>query len=228
LANGEGTSMIVELDGSYYAVGGKVSAGYREYKVDDGYQNDVVGLVFVPLAQVKEVSKSLVRRREIGMGVNNKRGTGMDCIELATFYIGDKWLGINAMHVDEAVTSAGLTAIPGSPDFVIGKFVYNNELITVIDIRTQLKLSKVAFDPEAPIVVVRADNAHIGIVVDALGEIPEICLDRVDKGNSILDSNKGYVDCIIKPEPNGDMKELLVVIDPTKLVRSLLGKLPDE
>ena len=67
----------------------------------------------------------------------------MDCIELATFYIGDKWLGINAEHVDEAVNSAGLTTIPGSPDYVIGKFVYNNELITVIDIRTQLRLPRI-------------------------------------------------------------------------------------
>jgi chemotaxis signal transduction protein len=124
--------------------------------------------------------------------------------------------------VDEAVTSEGLTTIPGSPDYVIGKFVYNDELITVIDIRTQLRLPKVRFDRNAPIVVVRADSAHIGIVVDALGEIPEICMDRVDKANSVLDSGKGYVDCIIKPELHSDQKELLVVIDPTRLVQSLI------
>ncbi|MGE4194201.1 MAG: chemotaxis protein CheW [Pseudodesulfovibrio sp.] len=222
LRNGRGTSRIIEFDGSYYAVGAKVSAGYREFKVDDGYVNDVLGMVFVPLAEVSERKKSVVRRREIGMGVSHKRATGADCIELATFYIGDKWLGINAVHVDEAVTSEGLTTIPGSPDYVIGKFVYNDELITVIDIRTQLRLPKVRFDRNAPIVVVRADSAHIGIVVDALGEIPEICMDRVDKANSVLDSGKGYVDCIIKPELHSDQKELLVVIDPTRLVQSLI------
>ena len=226
LPNGEGTSMIIEFEGAYYAVGAKVSAGYREYKVDDGYENDVIGLVFVPLAEVSDQKQRVVRRREIGMGVSHKRTTGMDCIELATFYIGDKWLGINASHVDEAVNSEGITTIPGSPDFVIGKFVYNDELITVIDIRTQLKLPKIKFNPDSPIVVVRADSAHIGIVVDALGEIPEICMDRVDKGNSVLDSCRGYVDCIIKPEMHSALKELLVVIDPTRLVQSLLGTLP--
>jgi len=222
LRNGQGASKIIEFEKSYYAVGAKVSAGYREYKVGDGYRNDILALVFVPLAEVSERRDAVVRRREIGMGVSHQRGSGMDCIELATFYIGDKWLGINAEHVDEAVNSAGLTTIPGSPDYVIGKFVYNNELITVIDIRTQLRLPPKRFDPNAPIVVVRADNAHIGIVVDALGEIPEICLDRVDRGNNMLDSHKSYIDCIIKPDPRGESKELLVVIEPTRLVKTLI------
>ena len=179
-------------------------------------------MVFVPLAEVSERVETIVRRREIGMNVRHQRATGMDCMELATFYIGDKWLGINAEHVDEAVNSEGLTTIPGSADYVIGKFVYDDELITVIDIRTQLRLPPKKFDPNAPVVVVRADNANIGIVVDALGEIPEICMDRVDRGNSMLDSTKGYVDCIIKPDQHSEIKELLVVIDPTRLVKSLI------
>ena len=222
LKNGAGASEIIEFEDSYYAVGAKISAGYREYKVDDGYRNDIVALVFVPLAEVSERVETVVRRREIGMNVRHQRATGMDCIELATFYIGDKWLGINAEHVDEAVNSEGLTTIPGSPDYVIGKFVYNDELITVIDIRTQLRIPPRKFDPNSPVVVVRADNANIGIVVDALGEIPEICMDRVDRANSVLDSSKGYVDCIIKPDQRSEVKELLVVIDPTRLVQALI------
>ena len=43
LKNGTGASEIIEFEDSYYAVGAKVSAGYREYKVDDGYRNDIVG-----------------------------------------------------------------------------------------------------------------------------------------------------------------------------------------
>jgi len=222
LPKGEGASRIIELGNYYYAVGAKVSAGYREYKVEDGYRNDIVALVFVPLAEATERVESVVRRREIGMGTSRQRSTGHDCIELATFYIGDKWLGINTDYVDEAINPEGLTTMPGTPDFVIGKFVHKEELITVIDIRTQLKLPAKEFDPTSPVVVVRADNANIGIVVDALGEIPEICLDRVDTTCSLLDSTDSYIDCIIKPEINSDFKELLVAIDPAKLVNKLI------
>lgn len=222
IANGEGSSKILEFEGAYYAVGVRVSSGYREYKVDDGYSNDVIALVFVPLADVSEQTNSIMRRREIGMGVSHHRSSGMDCIELATFFIGDKWLGINTKYVEEAITSEGLTVIPGSADHVLGKLVYNDELITVLDIRRQLKLPEKPFDPVSPVVIVRADNANIGIVVDALGEIPEICMDRVDKTNSVLDCSKGYVDCIIKPERDSGKTELLVAVDPTKLVNALV------
>ncbi len=49
-ANGERFSSVVELQGRHYTVGQQISAGYREYKCSDGYANDVVCLVFIPMA----------------------------------------------------------------------------------------------------------------------------------------------------------------------------------
>ncbi len=224
LPSGVGTSRIIEFEGHYYAVGSRTSAGYREYKVEDGYVNDVIGMVFVPLAEISDQVKKTYRRREVGMGVSNTRGQGMDCMELATFYIGDKWLGINATKVLEAINSDGITAIPGAHEFVIGKIMYEGKLIAVIDIRTQLKLPKTDYEPNAPIVVVDAGSSRVGLIVDALGEIPEVCMDRVDAGNCMLDSSESYTECIIKPDPNSESKELLVVLDPVRLVKVLMER----
>lgn len=222
LPRGEGSSSILEYHGHYYAVGAQTSSGYREYKVDDGYLNDIIGLVFVPLAENTERSSKKHRRREVGMGVSNSRGSGEDCLELATFYIGDKWLGINADHVREAINSEGITTIPGAHPFVIGKIMYNDLLIPVIDIRTQLNMPAMDFDMDAPIVVAQAGPTNIGLVVDALGEIPEVCMERVDTGHSILDSRESYIDCIIKPDKQSGSKELLVIIDPAKLIQAIV------
>lgn len=46
---GDRASTIVELDGSFYALGIQVSNGYREFKGIDGYANDVVCLSFIPI-----------------------------------------------------------------------------------------------------------------------------------------------------------------------------------
>lgn len=46
---GERDSTIVNLNGAGFAAGLQVSAGYREYKIKDGYENDVICLVFVPV-----------------------------------------------------------------------------------------------------------------------------------------------------------------------------------
>ena len=49
IKNAESYSGIVELDNKYYAVGSRCSSGYREYKVSDGYKNDIYTLVFTYL-----------------------------------------------------------------------------------------------------------------------------------------------------------------------------------
>ena len=46
---GDRESTIVDLDGRFHALGLQVSDGYREYKRGDGYVNDVVCLIFVPI-----------------------------------------------------------------------------------------------------------------------------------------------------------------------------------
>ncbi len=223
LPKGESTAKIIEFHGYYYAVGSRTSAGYREYKVNDGYENDVIGMVFVPLAEIADQKKRIHRRRQMGVGVANTRVSEQDCMELATFYIGNKWLGINATKVREAINSDGITTIPGAQEFVIGKLLHNNKVLTIIDIRTQLRLPDENFDTNAPIVVMETESDCVGLVVDALGEIPQVNLNRVDLGKNILDSQQSYIECIIKPADKSDQKDLLVVLDPAKLVRTLIG-----
>jgi hypothetical protein len=46
---GERDSTIVEMGLRSYALGLQVSEGYREYKQGDGYVNDVICMIFVPV-----------------------------------------------------------------------------------------------------------------------------------------------------------------------------------
>ncbi|BBO85955.1 hypothetical protein DSCO28_65210 [Desulfosarcina ovata subsp. sediminis] len=48
-SKGERDSTIVELGGRSYALGLQVSEGYREYKRGDGYLNDLICMIFVPI-----------------------------------------------------------------------------------------------------------------------------------------------------------------------------------
>lgn len=49
LRNGESHSNIIEINNEKYIVWSACSSGYREYKVSDGYKNDIVCMVFVKL-----------------------------------------------------------------------------------------------------------------------------------------------------------------------------------
>jgi hypothetical protein len=48
LPNGQHSSDIIQYDNQSYVLGMAASKGYREYKTADGYQNDVLALVFIP------------------------------------------------------------------------------------------------------------------------------------------------------------------------------------
>lgn len=49
LSNGKSTSCIVIHDGYYAILGCSVSSGYREFKVTDGYKEDVIAVVYIYL-----------------------------------------------------------------------------------------------------------------------------------------------------------------------------------
>ena len=215
-------SIIVYLD-HYSAVGARCGSGYREFKVKDGYDNDVIGMVFVPLASVSEAKgEARPQERRASIQVSRTRTGGKDCIEVASFFIGDRWLGINADHVLEAINPEGITIIPGAHKFVVGKVFYHGDPIPVVDIRQELRLPPKDINLETQIVVAKAGATKVGLLVDGLGEIPEVCLDRVEMANGLLDSQENYVECVIKPEPQSAGGNMLVVLDPERLVRYLV------
>jgi len=222
MKNGQGTSKVVEHNGYYYAVGGHASSGYREYKQGDGYINDVIALMFTPLAKVNTESAHPVRRRSDSVRVKGTADS-KDCIEVATFFIGTKWLGIKTENVVEAINPEGLTTVPGSHRFVKGRRIYKDLPLLVVDIRSILGLPEKEVDNDSQIIVLRFRGDQLfGLIADALGEIPQIPLDRVECSDHILDNSK-YTECIVKPDPGQPNGEMLMVLRP----EGIIGKLKE-
>jgi chemotaxis signal transduction protein len=222
MKNGQGTSKIIEYSGYYYAVGGHASSGYREYKQGDGYDNDVIALIFTPLAKVASEQAYTVRRRGESVRVKGNADS-KNSIEVATFFIGTKWLGIKTENVVEAINPEGLTTVPGSHKFVKGRRIYKDLPLLVVDIRSVLDLPDKEMDNDSQIIVLRFKGDQLfGLVADALGEIPQIPLDRVECSDHILDNSK-YTECIVKPDQSQPNGEMLMVLRP----EGIIGKLKE-
>ena len=222
-APGEGTSGIIAHQGQYYAVGSRTSAGYREYKVEDDYVNEIVGMVFVPLAEAPaRVSKH--HRPERGSEWSGARSGEAACLELATFYIGDRWFGICTDKIREAVKSAGITRLPGSSPIKVGTILYDNRTIPVLDLCAAMAIPRSSATPPSSIVLVDMGQSCIGILAEALGEVLEASLDQVDAAPPFLCGAGGYVDCIVKPRSNGT--PLLMVLDPIRMASTIGGAHP--
>lgn len=234
IRNGQGASGIVDFGGAYYAVGARVSDGYREYKGDtDSYKNDVVSLIFVPLGKASDIAiKKEKTSKHLRVEVSH-RFESDNTTEIASFFIGDKWLGIRSELVIEAVSAKGLTLIPGANRMLSGRINYNNRTIDVLNLSCELGVEPREITEDTQIVITKIDKdieesdepiKYFGILVDELGEIPEVPNSRIDSLNTVFGTNELLGDGIVKPETGGCETQMLVIIDPRKLLEKLLKK----
>jgi len=217
IPSGNGSSEIITYNDAYYAVGANTSAGYREYKVCDNYRNDVIGFIFMPLAQVKNESIKPARKREMRIDVRSD-SKGADTIEVATFYIGSRWLGIRTEHVVESVTPEGITIVPGACLFVKGQIIYQNIPTVILDIRSILEEEPRGIGKDSQIIIIKTEKMKIGLLVDGLGEIPEIPMSRIEEPEHLIEKHTRYTDVVVKPDPKSPNQEILVVLHPDGLV----------
>lgn len=182
LERGGRLSSIVALNGQYYALGVAMSAGYREYKTSDGYEDDVLALCAFPLGEVTPAAGLAVPPRSVAeQGRTRRLGSGGDLLEIATFYVGNQWLGIPAADVVEAIDAEGITpALGGNNALVAGVKMYRNNLISVLHLKRLIGNVSSSDEAASQIVVVRTRNkVCIGLLVDELGEIPEVARDEI-------------------------------------------------
>lgn len=225
LANGEGISNIIEHGGHYYAVGSQVSRGYREYKdAHDSYRNDVVALVFVPLcaANAEQRPQRDIERPRMQLQVGRSKEFG-DTVEIATFYVGENWFGVYSENVIEAIDLAGMTRVPGASSYLVGYVLHDSIPIPVVDIHQLLPKSE-SYRPTAnqQIVLVRLrENNLFGILVDALGEIPEVADHRIEALSSMFSGEGVIAESLVKPGPGQPPGELLLVLNPDKICQRI-------
>lgn len=224
LPAGEGRANIVAYEGRYYAVGSRMSAGYREYKsAQDAYRNDVVALVLVPLSD-RLATPQERSGADAGSGQYMTRPVGAeDALEIATFYIGGSWYGLRAEQVIEAADRCSITPVPGMPPWVRGCTMYQGRPISVFDL-TPLLPDQPTLKGDGQLVVLGLpeQDLRFGILVDELGDIPEIPLARIDPVPAMLgQSGSSMTDSLVRPDPGAPGRDILVVLSLEAIVRRL-------
>ncbi len=165
---------IRERDGQHVALGAALSKGYREYKTVDGHSSEVVALCAVPLGAVAAAAATKDVQAGRGETVRRPRA-GVEAFEVATFHIGRHWLGVKACDVLEAVDLAGLkpSAKQAADGLLAGYKLHEGQPVPVLRLARLLGIPDASAEDQQ-IVVVRTGARLLGLIVDALGQIPEI------------------------------------------------------
>ena len=218
---GNSTAKIIEFNDHYYAVGIKSSNGYREYKSDqDCYKNDVYGFVFMELDKVQSDESFPDQQVTQTRSGSSHLTPSEDYVEIATFYIGNQWYGIESKDVIEAIEYSQPTTIPGMPDAVVGSLFYRDRPIMVLNPSNVLGAHMDIKMGNVQIVVIKTALGLTGIVVESLGEIPKVENKRLDTGGTLTDTGK-YIQSLVKPASSNDKTPMLIVLNPDELHKHL-------
>lgn len=226
LENGAGYSNIIVFRDRYYAVGSRMSAGYREYKGNsDAYRNDVVALVLVPLSErvIQPGTRQLLRSVKSDNHTVYQSGAE-DRVEIASFYIGSDWYGVPSNYVLKAIAGEGVIHIPGMPAWVRGWVMYNDQPIMVFDLASFLPESANAEQSKQIVVIeVPGKQAVYGLLVNELGEIPEISSSRIEPLAGIMGHGYTLTESLVKPPHDGTDGRILSILSAERILHRLTG-----
>lgn len=153
--------------------------------------------------------------------------------QYSTFFIGKDLFGINILLVREINRNLTLTPVELAPPFVSGLLNLRGQIVTVIDLRIKLELSKSVITPQSRVIVLKtaqdlaarhtdsklqsaAQTDLLGLLVDGVSDM----VSAEDKAIDPVPANTGnaaekFMTGVIKLE-----KSLVGLLDIGKILKS--------
>jgi purine-binding chemotaxis protein CheW len=97
----------------------------------------------------------------------------MEAKRFCTFSLDRLWFGLPVGRVQEVISSPAITPVPLAPRAVAGLINLRGQIVTVIDLWLALGFEKRPAAMLPAMVVVRSENATLGLLVDEVGEVVE-------------------------------------------------------
>jgi purine-binding chemotaxis protein CheW len=141
----------------------------------------------------------------------NEHNENLDLREngFVTFRIGDQWLGVPVIMIQEVLSGEEILAVPLSPNEVLGFLNLRGQIVTAVDLRAVLDLPARPEGSPFMNVVVRDGDELFSLVVDSVGDVVEVAESAVEPTPKTLgDIWKQCCRGVIKLD-----RELLVVLD---------------
>lgn len=227
LAAGRSSSRIVVHAGQYVVVACSANSGYREFKVSDGYRDDVLAVVFEPLGAEQQGRSPA----DDGAALQIEPDADLDAgEEYATFFIDGQLHALPASHVLQA--SPGTEIVRVSLDraaWRLGTLPLrsNGQTERYVWVHDLIGLARGSATPrpaDQQVIVVRHDGRDLGLLVDGLHGVPEFSARDIVELPQEGGARAGFVRRLIKA--NGGT--LLIPVIDLDVLWSRLGASPAE
>jgi len=211
-------SRIVLHDGHYAIMGCTVSSGYREFKVSDGYCDDVIAVVFKSFGEIRQnnaIGRS--RRESVVLEDNGLMSAGQ---EFATFFIDGELYALPAEVVIEAFpgTQIALMSMGERPE-CLGMLALPKQVVWVFDLGHLIRGTPSTIDSSTQVLVVQHGEHTVGFLVSELHDVPEFSASQIVPTPLASMSDGTLVPKVIKAN---DGRLLIQIIDIKCLFKLLM------
>jgi purine-binding chemotaxis protein CheW len=140
-----------------------------------------------------------------------------DTTQYCTFVVGDLFLGIDVLKVQEVLRPQPTTRVPLAPSTIRGLLNLRGQIVTSIDLRRRLGLPERTIDAEPPMnVIVRTEDGPVSLEVDDIGDVVELHVDDRERPPETLGiEHRDLVPHVYKLE-----HRLMLVLDTDRTVHS--------
>ena len=113
-------------------------------------------------------------------GTSNEKTSGKS-IELATFFVGSAFCGLDILNIQEINRLMDMTHVPQAPDYVKGILNLRGQIVTIIDLRKKLGLAATGSKQQSRNnIIVKSKDEYIGFLTDGISDVLRINLNEVE------------------------------------------------
>ncbi len=113
-------------------------------------------------------------------GTSNEKTDGKS-IELATFFVGSAFCGLDILNIQEINKLMEMTHVPQTPDYVKGILNLRGQIVTIIDLRKKLGLAATGSKQQSRNnIIVKSKDEYIGFLTDGISDVLRINLNEVE------------------------------------------------
>lgn len=96
--------------------------------------------------------------------------------QILSFVLGGEEYGVDILRVQEIKGWETTTAIPNSPEYVMGVINLRGSVVPIVDLRVRFSLEDVTYNDSTVVIIVRAQDEDgsqkiIGLVVDGVSDV---------------------------------------------------------
>lgn len=113
-------------------------------------------------------------------------------VQYVVVVLGSEQYGVDIGYVDNIVKIQRITRVPKAQHYFKGVINIRGEIIPVMSLRQKFGLGIEEYTPQTRILIIKYDQAAVGIIVDEVREVVTIHDDSVDKSSKDTEA-KAYL-----------------------------------